>query len=564
MFDLFKEKSVERNETFVDVFINNALKYPDKIALVDEEGSYTYHELNQISNGVAAKLLEQGIGKGDIVPILMKRGKGFVAAFIGVLKSGAAFAPIDINFPSERIINICESVSAKLAIDDKWMTDLPQHIEDINISDREEIAMLIYTSGSSNSPKGVVHTNNSLLAISKSVPKSISARYASIAPFTAISGMMGCLGHLYSGTSLYIVPERVRKDVSLLADWIRTFKITGFGCTTSVGKLLVDEIELEDVKWILLGGERIDSINNKKHISLGFLYGNSECGTCTCLITRGSAIMPPVGKPLPGIKVYIIDEDGMLVPSGNTGELCIAGPQVAKGYWKMPKLTAEKFVHCPFLPGDVTMYKTGDLARYRKDGNIELVGRKDFQIKIRGYRIEPGEIENVAMRFEGIDAVVVVDKEIGKERRLVLYYSSGAELEEDKLKEYLSRFLADYMVPNFYVHLDEMPRNANGKIDRSALPVPPLAIDNLPSKEQITRIEHSLLDEIKKELHLQDLGLDDDLLSLGFTSLSSMFVQTRLEQKGINFSSGGIEAYKVFLEFRTIRKVAKYLENDNN
>lgn len=170
----------------------------------------------------------------------------------------------------------------------------------------------------------------------------------------------------------------------------------------------------------------------------------------------------------------------------------------------------------------------------------------------------------MATRFEGIDAVVVVAKELGNEKQLVLYYTSKAEIEEEQLKEHLSRFLADYMVPTFYVHLDEMPRNTNGKIDRSALPVPALTIKDHISEEQITNIERSLLDEIKQELQIQDLGLDDDLLSVGFTSLSSMFVQTRLEQKGINLSSGGVESYKVFLKFRTIRKVAKYLENDNN
>lgn len=567
MFDLFKEKSVERNETFVDVFIKNAQKYPSKIALVDEDGSYTYHELNLISNGVATKLLKQGIGKGDVIPILMQRSKGFVAAFIGVLKSGAAFVPLDVICPTERINSITDSVNAKLTINDNWMNELPHIKESVNKAEVNEIAMIVFTSGSSGYPKGVVHTNRSLFALSKSVSSAScihkDKRYANILSTSFIGGMIDYFACLFAGATIYIASENAQKDIILLTAWLTNNKITGFRSLPSVAKKLIEDMRVVNVEWIELLGDKVPPIINNSKVQLINHYGNSECGSCTYFSITNSLITPPIGRPISGMNAYILECD-KTVPKGYIGELCFTGPQVAKGYWQLPELTAEKFVHCPFLPGNVIMYRTGDLARYREDGNIELVGRKDFQIKIRGYRIEQGEIENVATRFEGIDAVVVVAKELGNEKQLVLYYTSKAEIEEEQLKEHLSRFLADYMVPTFYVHLDEMPHNANGKIDRNALPAPALTIKDHISEEQITNIERSLLDEIKQELQIQDLGLDDDLLSVGFTSLSSMFVQTRLEQKGINFSSGGIEAYKVFLEFRTIRKVANYLENDNN
>lgn len=564
MAKLFKEIKGGQTNTFVDTFIQNVAKHPDKIAVADDDGTYTYRELDQISNGVAAKLLKHGIGKGDIVPILMTRGKGFVAAFIGVMKSGAVFAPIDTNFPSERITHIFKSVSAKVVIDDKWMSDLPIISENINRSCLDETAMLIYTSGSSSSPKGVIHTNKSLLAISKSAALSVSARkdkpYASLAPSAAISGMMEYLAYLYVGTTLFIASDRVRKETFLLMNWVRTFNITGFGCIPSVGKILIDEVELKDIEWILLAGERIDSVKNYNHITLRIQYGNSECGTCTCYNTRESVIMPPVGKPLPGVKVYIIDEEGMLVTSGNVGELCIAGSQVSKGYWKMPELTAEKFVHCPFLPGDVTMYKTGDLARYREDGNIEFVGRKDSQIKIRGNRIDPVEIENVAVRFDGIDTVVVTAKEIGEEKHLLLYYTSKAEIEENQLKEHLSRTLADYMVPNFYVRLNEMPRNANGKIDKNRLPEPKLGFYGGELDKPTTELEQIIFEAVAKHVGTSDFGTNDDLINMGLTSLSSMILSAELESQGVKMPTmEGLAFYNEIVRVRSVKGLAQLL-----
>ena len=568
---MHKKLNTDKNgtKTFADAFIKNVKRTPENIAISDDTGTYTYRELNLAANKVANKLISLGIGTGDIIPILVKWGKEFAAAFLGVLKAGATFVPLDINYPVERIHSIVDCVNNKLIIDDEWMKELPQSFEDFNMSNVHEVAMIVFTSGSSGRPKGVVHTNHSLYSISESVAYASKIhkekRYANILPPTFTGGLTDYLSCFFIGAPIFVAPENIRKNYNLLVRWLQINKINGFRCLPSIAKYVVENNNLDGVEWIELLGEKAPKIKNNTSIKLVNHYGNSECGSCAYSKRMKSFNSPPpIGKPILGISAYILDTNGMIVPKGDVGELCFAGPQVAKGYWQLPELTAEKFVPCPFLPGDVTMYKTGDLARYREDGNIELVGRKDFQIKIRGYRIEPEEIENVATRFEGIDAVVVVTKELGNEKQLVLYYTSKAEIEEEQLKEHLSRFLADYMVPTFYVHLDEMPRNTNGKIDRSALPAPALTIKDHISEEQITNIERSLLDEIKQELQIQDLGLDDDLLSVGFTSLSSMFVQTRLEQKGINFSSGGVESYKVFLKFRTIRKVAKYLENDNN
>lgn len=562
---LFRRNSVDEVCTLVEAFLLNTVKYPNEVAVVDDEGVYTYLELNQISNSVAAKLAKLSIGNGDIVPIYLPRGKGFVAAFLGVMKSGAAFVPLDENYPLERIHIICDSVKAKLIINEEWMHDLPQQFGEINKARLNGIAMIIFTSGSSGYPKGVIHTNKSILAIARSSALASNIyrgkRYANVLSTSFNGGMTDFFSCIYVGTSIYVASEAVRKDIPMLIERLSAFKVNGLRCLPSIAKILIiDGIRLADLEWIELLGEKVSSINNDSKIKLINHYGNSECSMCTYFVINDSFVAPPIGIPVPGIKAYILDECGIAVPSGDVGELCFAGQQVAKGYWQLPELTAEKFVPCPFLPGDVTMYKTGDLARYREDGNIELVGRIDFQIKIRGYRIEPEEIENVALRFDGIDAVVVVAKEIGEEKHIVLYYTSGIEIEDDQLKEHLSRFLADYMVPKFYVRLDEMPRNANGKIDRNRLPEPKLDYYGNDPDKPTTGLEQIIFDAVAKQIGSSDFGINDDLIDLGLTSLSSMILSVDLVSRGVKLSSmEGLSFYNELVRVRSVKGLAQSL-----
>lgn len=462
--------------TFVDVISENAERNPNKTTLVDEYGSYTYQELDRLSNGVAAKLIGQGIGTGDIVPILMTRSKAFVAAFIGVMKSGAAFVPLDINYPEERIKSIEESVEAKIVIDNEWMKSVSPSDEFINNSKPDDMAFIIFTSGSTGRPKGVVHTHKSVIAMADAEVRALDLmdckKYLSILPFHFIGAINDYISYLSAGGIIYLASDSVRKDGNRIVNTIIKYSIDGLKCGSSMGRLLLEQYKLS-IPYLEVGSEKLQPLTTVNSTRVINNYGCSEFALPAIInnnVTVGE--IPSIGRPVLGVDVFLIDNTGELVDKYDVGELCLVGPQMASGYWKMPELTAEKFVHCPFLPGDVKMYKTGDLARYREDGNIELVGRKDFQIKIRGFRIEPGEIENVAVKFDGIDTVVVVAKEIGAEKQLVLYYTSGTQIDETKLKEYLAKYLADYMVPNFYVRLDEMPRNVNGKIDRSALPEP--------------------------------------------------------------------------------------------
>lgn len=556
-------------ESFVTVTHDHSTALPNKVALVDESGSYSYQELDRLSNGVAAKLIKQSIGAGDIVPILMTRGKAFVAAFIGVMKSGAAFVPLDINYPEERIKSIEESVEARIVIDDEWMKDVTPSDEFINNSKPDDMAFIIFSSGSTGKPKGVVHTHKSAAAMAKAEERALglanSQKFLSILPFHFIGAINDYISYLSVGGTTYIASELDRKDGDILAKIISSQSIDRLKCGSSMGRLLLEHYNIS-IPYLEVGSEKLlplSTINSSKVINN---YGCSEFALPAIINDNVSAgEIPSIGKPVSGVDVFLVDNIGNLVDNYEVGEICLVGPQMASGYWKMPELTAEKFVHCPFLPGDVKMYKTGDLARYREDGNIELVGRKDFQIKIRGFRIEPGEIENVAVKFDGIDAVVVVAKEMGNEKQLVLYYTSNVQVDETRLKEYLSKYLADYMVPNFYVHLDEMPRNVNGKIDRSALPEPlRLSGCEKDSDKPSTEFEKIIYKAVAKQIGTDDFGVTDDLINLGLTSLSSMLVAAEMESKGIELCSSkqGVSFYNEIVLARNIKELVKRLNTE--
>lgn len=555
-------------DSFVTVAHDHSRSISNKTALVDEFGSYTYQELDRLSNGVAAKLIGQGIGTGDIVPILMTRSKAFVAAFIGVMKSGAAFVPLDINYPEGRIKSIEESVEARIVIDDEWMKDVSPSDEYVNNSKTDDIAFIIFTSGSTGKPKGVVHTHKSASAMANASIESCKLNkeynYSTILNCNFIGGMHNYISYLSVGATVFIAPDNIRKDAQGLSDWLRKNKIDAIHCNPSYAKILLEKYDLP-LKVAHLGSERMFPIN-RSSAKIIHSYGCSEF-TPPALINLDVQLneVASPGKPSYGVDEFIVKDDGSLAKDEEIGELCLAGPQMASGYWKMPELTAEKFVHCPFLPGDVKMYKTGDLARYREDGNIELVGRKDFQIKIRGFRIEPGEIENVAVKFDGIDTAVVVAKEMGAEKQLILYYTSNAQVDEKRLKEYLSKYLADYMVPNFYVCLDEMPRNVNGKIDRSALPEPQmLSGSEKVSDKPSTEFERIIFNAVAKQIGTEDFGINDDLISLGLTSLSSMIVAAEIESKGVGLSASkqGVSFYNEIVLARNIKELVKRLNSE--
>ena len=291
------------NFCFIELISTHAEASKHGFALIDESGSYTYQELDSLSNGVAAKLIGQGIGAGDIVPILMTRSKAFVAAFIGVMKSGAAFVPLDINYPEERIKSIEESVEARIFIDDEWMKDVAPSDEFINNSKPDDIAFIIFTSGSTGTPKGVVHTHKSAVAMAKAAIASCSlnpeTNYSTILGCNFIGGLHDYISYLYLGASLFIAPDRIRKDADALSTWMCNNNIEAMHCNPSFGKILLENYNLP-IKYIEMGSEKLFPIS-KTSAKIAYQYGCSEFAPPAIINTNihlnESA---PIGKPVDG------------------------------------------------------------------------------------------------------------------------------------------------------------------------------------------------------------------------------------------------------------------------
>lgn len=538
-------------KTFVDILRKQADVQPEKIALVDEDGSYSYGQLDEVSNGVASKLLGLEIGKGDIVPVVMPRGKDFVAAFIGVMKMGAAFVPMNENWPKAKIESIKKNIKARNIINNVWMADVEPSKNSVNQTEEEDVAFIIFTSGSTGRPKGVVHTHKSAYAMVKAEILSCfpdpSLNYSNIIDLSFIGGIHDVLTCLSLGTTLYIASDSIRKNGAALSEWITSNHIGAMKGNPSFFKVLLENYDI-NIKYLELGSERMIPISKLPERTIN-TYGCTEFPLPATIGQVKQNSVLSIGRPAENVTVFIMDDFGEICSPGTIGEICLVGPQMADSYWKMPELTAEKFVKCPFLPGDVRMYRTGDLAKYNEYGDIEIVGRKDFQIKIRGFRIEPGEIENAAIKFPGIENVVAVAKEIGEEKYLVLYYTAVQNLDKDKLKRHLSLFLADFMVPSFFEQLDVLPLNDNGKIDRAALPEPRLSAvgsdgnndDSYRNDYNLSGIEAIVYNVVSDICRMRGFSPNDRLADLGISSIGRLKIIIALQQKGFETKASAID-----------------------
>jgi len=319
---------------------------------------------------------------------------------------------------------------------------------------------------------------------------------------------------------VFIVPEKERHDVFEMRRYIRDNSINGGSYSTQFGQLLASD-EMLDVDYLCVGGEAMTVVPNARGPVYN-AYGPTEFtvdATYFELDKSRKYDNIPIGIPLTNCYAFIVGLHGELLPRGIAGELCLAGPQIAVGYWKREELTAEKFVNCPYLDGQ-KMYRTGDLARYNEDGQLEYLGRIDTQVKLRGFRIELGEIESRASEFEGIKSVAA---EVRKDN-LVLYYTSENEIDNDELKAFLSESLTEYMIPSVYMQLSEIPMTPNGKIDRKALPEPDLSSLKVAYEAPRNETEKKLCDAFAEVLGLEkdSVGINDDFIMLGGSSIKSM------------------------------------------
>ncbi len=507
---------------------------PNKTAFVYQGNAISYSQLDALSNKVASKLIRLGAKKDKIYPILLERSVEFVVAEIGVLKAGSAFAPLSVEYPNERIEFIKSDCNCDFAIDKSFMEDIESESEIYevpNISEND-IAFVIYTSGSTGNPKGIVHTHYSFAnGIERNMRYSATADdlHLSISPLYFVIFMSDIISPLCAGATIYMMTDSERKDPLLIEEFVLKNKIT----SAIFSPQLVRRFNLDNtsLKHISCGGERLSEVY-VDNCKLFNMYGLSEtAGIVTAFEVDKKYGNTPIGKPVEEFSVYLLDENGNEVSDGAEGEICVAGP-IAREYLNLPEQSAKAFTENPFAKGEIDrrMLHTGDIGRRLPDGNIEYVDRKDWMIKINGQRVEVSEVELQLARLEGVKGAVVkgFDDDSGQ-KYICGYYTSDLEFDRKQLADELKKTLPSYMIPRYFVKLEKIPLNANGKVDKKALPKPTLQKSaGGGSLRPMNVIEEKLKAITAEIVGIECFDLDDSLVAIGYTSLSVVSLLKKL------------------------------------
>ncbi|ASU97648.1 non-ribosomal peptide synthetase DhbF [Bacillus subtilis] len=568
-----KEKVISKwNETakseklvsLQDMFEKQAVLTPERIALMCDDIQVNYRKLNEEANRLARLLIEKGIGPEQFVALALPRSPEMVASMLGVLKTGAAYLPLDPEFPADRISYMLEDAKPSCIITtEEIAASLPDNLAvpelvldqavtqeiikryspenpDVSVS-LDHPAYIIYTSGSTGRPKGVVVTQKSLSNFLLSMKEAFSLgeedRLLAVTTVAFDISALELYLPLISGAQIVIARKETIREPHALAQMIENFDINIMQATPTLWHALVTS-EPEKLRGlrVLVGGEALPSgllqALQDLHCSVTNLYGPTETTiwSAAAFLEEGLQGVPPIGKPIWNTQVYVLDNGLQPVPPGVVGELYIAGTGLARGYFHRPDLTAERFVADPYGPPGTRMYRTGDQARWRADGSLDYIGRADHQIKIRGFRIELGEIDAVLANHPHIEqAAVVVREDQPGDKRLAAYVVADAPIDTAELRRYVGASLPDYMVPAAFVEMDELPLTPNGKLDRKALPAPDFST-SVSDRAPRTPQEEILCDLFAEVLGLARVGIDDSFFELGGHSLLAARLMSRIRE----------------------------------
>lgn len=544
-----------------ELFAKQVEKTPNAIVAMYKDQSLTFAELNKASDILAKNLRHHGVISGDIVGILDYRGLDFLVMMVAVLKSCAAYLPLDPEQPSNRWMQILgdskpklmlvgESLQAEVRwLKRKWSSEqvysysqltTPYYEDEItlNFPDLHDLAYVLFTSGSTGTPKGVMVEHRGMVNNMLSKVEPLSITQSSVIAQTASQcfdiSVWQFLTAPIVGAKLSIVPNETTQDPQALLDHLRINKITHWEPVPSVMKAaLFYQVELPSLKWVLPTGEALTVelvnswFNQYSEIPLMNAYGPAECSDDVAFQPiNGPVERVFIGKPIANARLHVVTPDLSLAPVGVVGELAVSGPVVGRGYIGLDDKTKEVFIDNPWPQDalDSKMYLTGDLVKREPDGSLEYLGRKDFQVKIRGYRIETGEIESVLTRHESVkDAVVVPTLLNGDDYQLAAYLvmnNKEADMAVDsvELKNYLRQHLPHYMVPAVIMQLQSFPLSANGKLDRKALPNPDMSSYN-EYRAPTTDTEKGLVELWEQLLKRRKVGRHDNFFDIGGHSL---------------------------------------------
>jgi len=555
------------------LFEEQAEKTPDAIAVVFEGREYAYRQINDMANSLAQALRERGIGRNDIVAIIAKRSYKIIVAQFAVLKAGGAYLPIDPSYPVDRIKYMLSDAKCKLALILEAQVDGMDVIvlenEDVftgvvdavgNINATDDLCYVIYTSGSTGLPKGTMlthrsvgnycHNNNNNV-----VHRIISEDMRSIVSVTTIGFdifVTESLLPLVNGMTVIFANEQQANMQSALNDLVLKTKADVLQTTPSkMQMLMLDDSKTEYlsvIKAFILGGEAletavVDRLRMFTDARIFNIYGPTETTVWSSNSSITSADIT-IGKPIANTQIYILDKHLQPLPVGVAGELCISGDGVGRGYLNRPELTAEKFIPNPFLP-ERLMYRTGDLAKWRDDGNIEYIGRMDHQVKIRGLRIELGEIEAAIAVCPGVKQIAAVVKTDEAGRQYICAYYVGEAVDAKAVRVQLVKRLPQYMVPHFFIPMERFPATPSGKTDRKAFPTPDFTQSHSDTDfiAPETEREKALVGVVEAVLGMSPVGMNDDFFDLGGDSLKAIEFVAKAHNAGICFALQNVFDY---------------------
>lgn len=580
------------------IFEEQVSHKPDQIAVIYEHQCFTYQELNERANQLARLLRKKGVQADTIVGIMAERSFDMMVGVLGILKAGGAYLPIDPQYPTERITYMLENSQSHLLLTQKGLTcnfSFNGELIDLEdekiyrensgnlepLSDSKSLAYVIYTSGSTGKPKGVMIEHRSVINrinwMQNRYPISEKDVILQKTPFSFDVSVWELFWWGFTGARVCFLIQGGEKDPAEIFRVIKEHNVTTIHFVPSMLNVFLDYVELNQVsseisslRQVFASGEalhiqQVERFNNlfkhKDDASLFNLYGPTEATVDVSYFDCPKDLKLksiPIGKPVDNTSLYIINRYNQLQPVGVPGELCIAGDGLARGYLNRPDLTNEKFVENPFGHGK-RMYKTGDLAKWNADGDIEYLGRIDHQVKIRGYRIELGEIESELLKHPTVKECVVIDRiDQNNHKYLYAYLVGDNEIDTGESRDFLKQQLPMFMIPTFFEKISKLPLSQNGKVDRKALPLKVNYIKDLdtyiPPRNEL---DCNLIDIWQEVLGVKGIGIDDNFYELGGHSITMMNILSKIEKKL------SLEVpFKVFLENCSIRTLSDKLANN--
>lgn len=573
-----------QGKCFVDLFEEQVEKTPHAIACVFDEEHLTYQQLNELSNQLAHLLRGKHVKEGTIIPVCIERSTSMIVAILGVIKSGAAYVPIDPLYPADRIRYLLEDTGAQLVVGSSKSKQVVEAVKDIEVVELDggplamprlpvhnlpvtitlnQLAYVMYTSGSTGKPKGVMLEHGNLYAfICWCHQEFSSSRFDMVYAATSLCFDLSIFEIFYplsTGKPVRIIESGLhtgtylQKDAHVLLNTVPSV----------IQYLLQSGTDLSNISVLNMAGEPIPLYVQQRldaeAIEVRNLYGPTECTTYSTVYRLRKNKPVLVGKPIANTALYIL-RNSNLVPVGVPGEICIGGAGVARGY-VAAALTEERFVRNPFdKSGAARIYRTGDMGRWLDDGNVEYLGRIDDQVKILGFRIEPGEIETVLQQCELVEQAAVLARADKHTKRLVGYVVPHGQFNKEGIVSYLKNKLPAYMIPAFWVEMSSLPITANGKIDKKALPDPDpgLLVQStyVPPGNETERV----LTEIWQQLlNIQRIGIHDNFFELGGHSLMVIKMVAMIKKE-----FGRVIPIPAIFKFSNIQELGSYLEWEND